>query len=271
MEYKKITSPSNPHIKELVAIRDRAVKSGRHLCLIEGIHLIESALKSGLKVPELLVTSEFLSSSRPSMDALLSSEKVGRVLEISGPVLSKLSETESPQGVIALIEGARQSLEDLRLDENSIISVLEEIQDPGNLGSIIRSSDAVGATAVILLPGSCDPFLPKVVRSTAGSIFNLPVVKTETAPFLEWARREKVRLAATGPHYRETIFNLGTGGPLALVFGNEARGIGAVIERAAEIAVRVPIYGRAESLNVGAAAAVCLYEAARLRRPQVVY
>ncbi|MBF0592516.1 MAG: RNA methyltransferase, partial [Nitrospirae bacterium] len=138
--------------------------------------------------------------------------------------------------------------------------------DPGNCGAIIRTADALGASAVVVLPQTCNPFSPKVVRATAGSIFNIPVVYASVEGLLSWVRQREITLAVTTPHAGKAINEADLTCPLALVVGEESGGIDPwLIDRAA-LSINIPIMGRAESLNVATCASICLYEAQRQRR-----
>ena len=142
---------------------------------------------------------------------------------------------------------------------------VDGVQEPGNLGTIIRTSDAVGADAVIMLKGTCDAFMQKTIRATAGSIFNIPIIYSGTDKFLEWLKLNGIMLVATALDSGKSAFDAGLENPIAFVFGNEAHGVSSEIKKKADLILKIPIYGKAESLNVSASAAVCLYEAVRQR------
>jgi TrmH family RNA methyltransferase len=158
------------------------------------------------------------------------------------------------------------ALDKLRLDDPPLLAVADGIQNPGNLGTIIRTSDAAGADGVLLLPGTCDPFMSKTVRATAWSIFNVPVVHTDRPGLLEWIKEKRIHLAVTAADAPKSVFDTDLDMPVALVFGNEARGVSKPLRKAADLVVKIPIHGRAESLNVATSAAIFLYEAVRQRR-----
>jgi len=155
---------------------------------------------------------------------------------------------------------------ELALQQTALIVVIDEIQDPGNLGTIIRTADAAGTDAVFLLPGTCDAFMPKVIRATAGSIFHVPLVSAESDVLMAWLREKKILLAITAADAEEDIYSADLSVPLAIVFGNEARGVSSRMKKAADRSLRIPIFGKAESLNVATSAAICLYEVVRQRQ-----
>jgi TrmH family RNA methyltransferase len=266
MDYRKITSLSNPQIKEAVTIREAGRKKGRSTFLIEGVHLIESAIRAGAEIDRVFFTGSF-SAKREGQGILKTLAKTNRnVFEVAPRVLNKIADTDTPQGAVAIVTYFSPALATLQLEEPPLIVVADGIQDPGNLGTIIRTSDAAGAGGVLLLPGACDPFTSKTVRATAGSIFNIPVVQTDRQNLLEWIGKRKIHLAVTAADAPNSVFDADLGVPVALVFGNEARGVSESLRKAADLIVKIPVYGKAESLNVATSAAVCLYEAVRQRR-----
>ncbi|MFZ2196088.1 MAG: RNA methyltransferase [Thermodesulfovibrionales bacterium] len=266
MNYKKITSLSNQKIKELLDVRKRKGRDKHSAFIIEGPHLIETAFNSGTRLNDVLFSASFLSKENGQQLLSRLSKHTKHIFEVSEHIIERISDTETTQGIIALSSGRSLSLEDLRPGAEALVVVIDGVQDPGNLGTIIRTSDAAAADAVILLPGTCDAFMQKTVRSTAGSIFNIPVIESDLQPLLKWLRVNKIKLAVTSLDADKTIFEERLKGPLALVFGNEAHGVCKEIISAADLLLKVPIYGQAESLNVASAVAVCLYEALRQRR-----
>ncbi len=265
MNYQKITSIANPKIKELLDIKRRKDRDKNSPFLIEGPHLIEMALNSGSQINDVLFSASFSSKENGQQFLKRLSKHTKNIFEVSEHIIARLSDTETTQGIIAVSACRLLSLEDLRPGAPALIVVIDGVQDPGNLGAIIRTSDAAAADAVILLPGTCDAFMQKTVRSTAGSIFNIPVVYADLQALLKWLRLNKIKLAVTSLDSDRTVFEERLEGPLAFVFGNEAHGASKEIISAADLLLKIPIYGKAESLNVAAAAAVCIYEAVRQR------
>jgi TrmH family RNA methyltransferase len=200
------------------------------------------------------------------------------VQQASGRVLAELSDTVTPQGLVAVCELVDVPLETAlangRDAENApaLVVLLAAVRDPGNAGTVLRTADAAGASAIVFSESSVDPYNGKCVRASAGSLFHLPVVVgAPTIATIEILRRSGLRvLAADGRPDADSLDDLERRGdlarPTAWVFGNEAWGLPDDILNAADAAVRVPIHGRAESLNLAAAAAVCLYASARSQR-----
>jgi TrmH family RNA methyltransferase len=189
----------------------------------------------------------------------------GAVFSVSDAVMAKLSDTEAPQGIAAIVSSPRLVLDEIILASVPLLIACDRIQDPGNMGTIIRLADAVGADAVIVFPGCCDPFMPKAVRSSAGSIFHLPVVAAEMPDAAAYCRQREIALVAADVHAERDCFDADFRRSLAIVLGNEAHGISRGMKEYISEAVRIPIIGQAESLNVATSAAVLMYEAVRQR------
>ncbi|MBI5634455.1 MAG: RNA methyltransferase [Nitrospirae bacterium] len=259
----KITSSANKHIKDVIQIREKHAKFRHAAFLVEGPHLVEMALASGVQIKEVFVTEAFINAKE---HRALIGKITAAIFEVSEQVLEKITDTETPQGIVALAGYKPGKLDALSLKDHPLLVVLDAIQDPGNLGTIIRTADAAGADAVILLPGTCDAFMPKVIRATAGSLFNLPLVYAEPAPLVDWLHNKKIQLAVTAADTGKTIFESDLRGPVAIAFGNEAHGLSDHLRKAADLILTIPILGKAESLNVATSAAVCLYETVRQRK-----
>ncbi len=265
MKYMKITSNSNPKIKEVLDIRRRK-NTAKHISfIIEGPHLIEMALGAGAPVNEVFFTDAFSRKKEGQKILGLLIRRTHKIFEVADHVFHKLTETETPQGIIAVITHIPLSLKDMSLNENPLLIVSDGIQDPGNLGTIIRTSDAAGVSAVVILPGTCDVYMSKTIRATAGSIFNVPIVHAAVDEFIEWIDFHKIKLAVTAVNAEKHLFETELDSPVAFVFGNEASGVREALKNKADMVLSIPIPGKAESLNVAISAAVCIYEAVRQR------
>lgn len=266
MIFEKITSPSNPLVREIVRIREKRSIYKYDSFLIEGPRVIAMALDADVIPKKVFFSPDF--SSKKEGARLLSrlSKKTTEVFEVTDLLLRKLTDTENPQGIAALASYSPVELDSLGTVRDLLVVVLDGVQDPGNLGTIIRTADAAGADGVIMLPGTCDAFMPKVIRSTAGSIFNLPLSYSGPEDLLKWIGLNEINLVVTSADAEKTVFDQGLEIPVAFVFGNETRGVSKMIRRSADMFLRIPIFGKAESLNVATASAICLYEAVRQRR-----
>lgn len=195
-----------------------------------------------------------------------------RVTLVSDRVASSLSDTVTPQGVVAVVRTVPGSLDDVLARRPRLLALVVDAADPGNAGTLIRTADAAGADAVVLTGGSVDPLNPKSVRASAGSLFHLPVLRlADPLSVVTAVRRAGLAVIATtldpaaddleAPDVRGRLAD-----PVAWVFGNEAHGLSDEILAVADLQVRIPLYGAAESLNLAAAAAICLYATARAQR-----
>lgn len=265
MKYTIITSASNPKVREVLEVRNKRSRQRHNAFLIEGPHLLEMAANADCIIRNVFFSESFI-KKRDGQRLLKRLLTAGADIYMAKEhVMSKLAETETPQGILAVASYAPIDLNALTLRGKPLIVVTEGVQDPGNLGTIIRTSDAAGADAVVILPGTCDPFMPKSLRATAGSIFNLPVIFSETEDLIGWLKREGISLFVTDTGANKSIFDSDLHGPLALAFGNEAQGVSQRLRDMADMLIRIPIIGSAESLNVAASAAICLYETVRQR------
>jgi TrmH family RNA methyltransferase len=247
-----------------VAARRLTSRKGRHeagLFLAEGAQAVREALRARAVI-EVFATAD----ARARHAQLLSEVAVG---EINAKDAQALSETVTPQGLVAVCQLAQPSAAAVLARSPSLLVVLVEPNDPGNLGTIIRTADAAGADAVVV-DGGVDPYNGKAVRASVGALFHLPVVSCATEDLLAGTAHLGIAaLAATG-RASATLDDLAADGtlarPTAWLFGNEAHGLPTSVLAAADREVRVPIYGRAESLNLAVAAAICLYASAREQR-----
>ncbi|SDU66318.1 TrmH family RNA methyltransferase [Jiangella alkaliphila] len=257
-------------VREAHKLLRRAAREKAGLFLAEGPQAVREAVAAGPgRVVELFATTTAAARWAPIVAA---AEGAGvPVHAADDAALAALSETVTPQGLVAVCRSLTVDLTDALAGEPRLVAVLAEARDPGNAGTVVRCADAAGADAVVLTHGSADPQGGKAVRASAGSVFHLPVVSGVPAANAVAALRERglTVLAADGAGSLDLDQAEDDGllaGPVAWLFGNEAWGLPAEVGALADHVVRVPIYGRAESLNLATAAAVCLYGSARARR-----
>lgn len=250
-----ITSTRNPRVRALASLSSARTRRevGRHL--VEGPNAVAEALAAGV-VEELLVVAD---SVPPAVGVGV------RVTQVAPHVLERLADTTTPQGILAVCRTSRASLADVV--GVGVLVVLHAVADPGNAGTILRTADAAGAAGVVLTEGSVDPYGPKALRAAAGSTYHLPVVtEVAIATLLDACRAHGQRVVGLDGAATTSAFVLEDDhAPVALVLGNEAHGLPAEVASRLDGTVAVPLYGRAESLNVAAAAAVAIYAAARGR------
>lgn len=244
----------------------RKCRDEEGLFLAEGIRFVEEVLSSGWQVEFLVYSGKAAGGSRGG--ALLQAAAAAGIpaYEVDEKLLAELADTATPQGVLAAVRQKEHRLEEVINGRNNpLLLVVDGVQDPGNLGTIIRTADAAGAGGVLLLRGTVDLYNPKTLRSTMGSLFHVPVVRNlEAAEFLEAVARAGIRLYAGQPRATKNLFQADLREPCAFTLGSEGRGPRAEIAARAE-GLQIPMPGRAESLNVAVAAAVMLYEALRQR------
>ena len=250
-----------------LAKRSQRAEAG--LFLVEGPQAVDEAVRNR---PELLREIFVTPAADDRHAPLLKRARAAgvRVERVTEAVLDAIADTVTPQGMVAVCALFPTSLDDVLARGPRLIAVLEEVRDPGNAGTIIRVADAAGADAVILTGSSVDPFNPKAVRATTGSIFHVPVVvDVRLDAALDRVRAHGIRVLAADISGDDLLQARSEGeldGPTAWLFGNEARGLSQQQLALADRAVMVPIYGGAESLNLATAAAVCLYESAFAQR-----
>jgi len=269
----ELTNPRAERVRSVRRLATRAFRHEQRRFLVEGAQAVREATSAtqdaGVVLHELFVTPE---SGARHADLVADARAAGvPVVWATEQVLAALSDTVTPQGLVAVCEFLDQSLKSVLDRSPSLIALLAQVRDPGNAGSVVRAADAAGADAVVFSSGSVDPYNGKVVRASVGGLFHLPLVTD--VPVLESIRQLRAAglqvLAADGAGNldlddaeRAGMFSRDT----VWLFGNEAWGLSQELRDAADDVVRIPIYGRAESLNLATAAALCLYASARSQR-----
>lgn len=263
----ELNSLRNSRVSKARRLATRAFREADSKFLAEGPQAVREAIASG-NVEEIFITADAMSRHTTIVESARA--RGVEVLLASGEVVSALSGTVTPQGMVAVVRHLDQPLSGIAADARLVV-VLSHARDPGNAGTIIRAADATGADAIVLTNESVDPYNGKCVRASAGSLFHLPIVRgvtTESA--IEQLRTRGLRILAADGTGSHDLFDLRDSGalnaPTAWLFGNEAWGLPAEIRDLADEVVRVPIYGRAESLNLASAASVCLYASAQAQR-----
>lgn len=245
-----VTSPANPLVKELRRAVSRGELTSDGLWIAEGFRLLEEAVRSQCEIRTLLVSE----SAQAKANA-------ARRIVLPDRLFQSIASTETTQGVIALLKPPVWNMHQLFIG-NSLVVVLDGLQDPGNAGAIVRAAEAFGATGVMFLKGSASPFHPKTLRASAGSLFRVPFLAALDASIALAALQEhKVDICAAMPHAASGIGDLTC--PCALVVGSEARGVSETFQSVAR-AIAIPTVG-VESLNAAMAASILLYEARRQR------
>ncbi len=255
-----ITSPANPTIKQIRKLSDRKERQQTGLFYVEGLRIVGEAVELGWNVASLIISPELLSSLFGLQLVQKFQSAGGQVLEVSADVFRSISAKDGPQGIGALIEQRWAQLEQINPGEKQLWVALDAVQDPGNLGTILRSLDAVGGQGVILLDQSTDPFDPAAVRGSMGAVFSLQLVKTNFARFAEWKRYQRLAVIGTSDKARSDYHYAAYPSRFVLLMGSERQGLQEHHLALCDQVVRVPMSGRSDSLNLAVATAVILYE-----------
>jgi TrmH family RNA methyltransferase len=261
----RITSLGNPKVKTVVKLRQRSHRDEIGLLIVEGYREIKRALDNG-HVPKELFYCEALFQGGNEPQILARCRESGtEVFACSEAVFRKMAYRDRPEGLLALAPQVRRALRDIDPPPDGLLVVAQAIEKPGNLGTILRSADAAGAHAVIVCDRCTDVNNPNVVRASIGTLFSVPVVEAASEEVLPWLRRRGLRILAATPHadrlFTEVDFRTGT----AVAVGTEQYGLTGPWLEQADLAVRIPMLGQADSLNVATATTLLLYEAARQR------
>jgi TrmH family RNA methyltransferase len=269
MASSQLTSIRSPRVAAARRLAKRAFRSADGRFLAEGPQAVREAAASPGVLVEVFSTAE---AAQRDADLLDACQQAGApVALVSGEVMASIAQTVTPQGLAAVCHRLDVTLEEALARPPRLVTVLVDARDPGNTGTVIRTADAAGADAIVLTGGSVDPYNGKCVRATAGSIFHVPLVVAGPVELAVDRLREAdlAILAADGAGDVDLDTALDSGSferPTAWLFGNEAWGLPDNVRALADAVIRVPIHGRAESLNLAAAAAVCLYASARAHR-----
>ncbi|HEY4688449.1 MAG TPA: RNA methyltransferase [Anaerolineae bacterium] len=261
-----ITSARNPRIVAARKLDQRKHRREQGRFLVEGLQLLHMALDAGTRPMEVFYCeAQFAGMEAPALLKRFR-QSGAELVPVSPNVMQALSERDAPQGLVATFALIETPLESLRFSGNELVVVLDRLQDPGNMGTLIRTADAAGAAAVILIEPCVDPFDLKTVRGSMGSLFNLPLVHTDDVPGLFASlRRHGLRLVGADARLGEAYGQGVLDGGVALALGNEARGLSDDVRDHIEAWARLPIVGKAESLNVAVAGGVLMYEWLRQR------
>ncbi len=255
MKKPLITSMSNPLIKQARSLRQKKARRESGLFLVEGIHHVGEVIEAGWNVVDILYAPDTLTSS-------FAHDLISRLTSAPQPVTSQvmasLADKENPQGILAVVRQKQTRLSELSQVVNAV--ALVSPQDPGNVGTILRTMDAVGVDALFLLDGGVELYHPSVVRSSMGTLFWKPVVQTSFDHFVQWAREKKCQLIGTSARGDVEYHTLIPQKPWVLVLGNEQKGLSREQMDACDVTVSMPMKGRVSSLNLSVAAGVLLYQ-----------
>ena len=255
-----ITSKENETIKNIKKLKDKKFRDEAGLYIIEGIKMIEEAIEEKASIKKILICEECLTTGDLEQKILYEIAKYDCIY-VNSKVYNFLTDVVAPQGIMAVVE---KPSKDTEIDySEDIILALDGIQDPGNLGTILRTADSVKLKQIIVTKNTADSYNPKVVRSTMGAILRIKIIETEDlAKTLKEAKKNKFKIVATSLDTNESIYDISYNKKV-IVIGNEANGVSKEIQELADNRVKIPMLGKTESLNASVATGIMLYEYVR--------
>ena len=264
-----LTSLSNPKIKHTVKLRDRKTRETDQAFLIEGNRELSRAMEAGLSLNSLFICeSLFITGNEQHLISYFQKQGT-EIIPCDTQVFKKISYREQSDGLLGIAPIKKRTFADLKAllkkTETPLIIVAESIEKPGNLGTILRSADAVKATALIVADPLIDIYNPNVIRSSVGTLFTVPTFELEGKALLNWFKEQKILIVAATPHSDLNYTEANLKGPLAIAFGTEAQGLSDLWMDEADIKLKIPMLGKADSLNVAMAATLLMFEAIRQR------
>ncbi|MBM3694517.1 MAG: RNA methyltransferase [Actinobacteria bacterium] len=260
-----ITSTSNPRLKGLVRLRERRERDRRGLFLIEGYREIQRAVAGGVALTEVwCCPALYLGKNEPGLVAAARARDA-EIVEAAEAPFRKASYRDRPEGLLAVARQFPTRLDDLDLPPDPLLLVVEGIEKPGNLGTMMRTAQAAAAAALIVCDPTTDPFNPNVVRASLGTLFSLPLAVADTPSAIAWLQDQGIRTAATTPSAADPYWDADLTGSVALVVGSEQYGLSTAWLENATQRLLIPMPGTVDSLNAAMAAGIVLFEAVRQR------
>lgn len=266
----EITSLQNPKVKKAVKLADRKERNETGLFLIEGYRELQRASASGASIETLFICPQlFLGSNEAALIEQVR-QSGAEIIKCNENVFHKLSYRDRPDGLVAIAVQMQRPLRDLiaalATKEDPFLIVAEAIEKPGNLGTILRSADAAGVDGVIVCDRCTDIYNPNVVRASVGTLFTIPVVEASSSETMLWLQQRGIKIVAATPAAEKEFTDVDLSGGVAIVVGTEQLGLSEQWMHAADIQVRIPMCGVADSLNVATATTLLLYEVQRQRK-----
>lgn len=259
----RLTGSQNPLIKEVRALKNKNSREEKGLYFIEGFRFVTEALKGNVSI-RYVVVSETFSAESGSEELLKKLDDIAlKSYIVPDSLFASISDTQSPQGILAVLSLEKKILKGAELSGNLLV-ILDSIKDPGNMGTIIRTADAAGCEGVIIPDGCVDVYNPKVLRSTMGSVYHVPIYHcSNVSEAMEIVKKSGFLLCASHLEGSISLYESDLSGKVALIIGSEADGIGVETAENSDILLRIPMEGRAESLNASVAAGIMIFEAVR--------
>lgn len=255
-----ITSKDNELIKHIRKLKDKKYRDESNEYVVEGVKLVEEAVKENAKITQIIVCEDTTRTYEIPTHIMLEIAKY-ECISVSNKIFNIITQVTNPQGIMAIIE---KNAQNAKIDyTQDIIVVLDDVQDPGNLGTILRTVDSIGLNQIIVSKGTADAFNSKVVRSTMGAIFRIKIIEVENlAQAIKEMRKHHFKLMVTSLQTKNSIYDIDFNKKI-IVIGNEANGVSKEIQDMADEKAKIPMLGRTESLNASVAAGVVMYEYVR--------
>ncbi len=258
-----ISSFRNPLIKQIKRLRQKKYRQREGVFFVEGIRAVLTAVNHHAAV-ETLVYAPDLLTSEVALDMLYGQQKQGiRCEAITAEVFQNISERDNPTGLGAVVRSPERPLADLPITADSLLIALTGVADPGNLGTILRTADAVGAAGIVLVGQTTDVGHPTAAKASMGTLFTVPIATTDGQTLLKWAAAHQLHTVTTTAHTDDIHWDTSYKFPLLLIMGSEKEGVPAEIAQAAAQAIKIPMLGQASSLNLAIATGIILYEIRR--------
>jgi len=265
-----ITSFSNNSVKSIRKLSARKERQASGLFFIEGLHIVAEAIDCDATIETLVISAELLQSEFGKSQVSRCKQKGIPLLEVSAEIFRSLSHKDGPQGIGAVVHQNWRALNTIHLQAGQIWTALDSIQNPGNLGSILRTSDSVGATGVILLDQSTDPYAPQAVKASMGALFSQTMVKTGFQGFSDWLKAENAKLVGSSDKADMDYMDAHYPDPCILLMGSEREGLAQDYLNLCDQVVKIPMQGHSDSLNLAIATSIILYQVYNQKRKSVI-
>lgn len=261
-----ITSSSNSVIKHVKSLHKKKARWKAKNFFVEGLRAVEASIVSEAEIEHILYSDSIFQTKRGE-ELYNKINSYDNVYQITEKLLKEVSDTENPQGIIAVLKFNISTIEDIIEDKDNFLVILDDVRDPGNMGTIIRTADALGANGIIVTQGCVDVFNPKTIRSTMGSILHLPIAyESDIVDVIESLKTQGVKVISTALESSDFCYNTDFKDDFALVIGNEATGVSQKVLEISDYITKIPMSGKAESLNAAIASGIVMYEASRQRQ-----
>lgn len=251
----EIESKNNNLFKEIKKLKEKKHRVKNNKYIIEGLRFVDEALKSGVSIDSIIFTENFKEKNEEFFSNI--PENI-RLIQMNEALLKQLCSTENPQGVLGVV-----NMQNKELKGGELVILVDKVQDPGNMGTIIRTAHAAGASGIIMTKGTVDIYNDKTLRSTMGSIFYIPVVEDDSLEYVKSLKEEGYKLVVSSLQGKNNFFEENLQGKVIIAVGNEGNGVSDEVYEISDIKVKIPMPGNAESLNVAVATSVMIYEKIR--------